>query len=162
MTPFTPRQTDQGSGVPASPSGCQPTASAAEEASSQSGSPNAVLLELAERCEQALSADRELDCRIHCAIEGLSFDACLAVVPNLADWIALYYTASLDAAMTLVPEPLPGWRRSRFELAHSSGDPAWFAKLLYLGPPIKMIDAHGIAATPALALCAAALRARAS
>jgi len=59
------------------------------------------------------------------------------------------YTTSIDAAMTLVPE---GWR---FELTNTGFKPG-----VSLVPPGKFFLVGSYAATPALALCAAALRAR--
>jgi hypothetical protein len=91
------------------------------------------LLELALRCEATTGPDTALDLEIRDAL-GL---------PWRADH--LRYTASLDGAVTLVPEGAQ-WTLTvdgpRF-LAHVSGFTA-------------------TAATPALALCSAALRARAS
>jgi hypothetical protein len=110
------------------------------------------LLELAERCERAEGPDRELDARIaELAIANLQ------VLPaGTGAWLVLEdgrqrdasavpaYTASLDVAMTLVPEGnLPRRLYIRDE-----------ATAVFLG------DLEALAATPALALCAAALRAR--
>ena len=63
------------------------------------------------------------------------------------------FTASLDAAMTLVPE---GWSWDISTRPDSSGG------VVYLHSPdrTKWRDRGGFAATPELALCAAALRAR--
>lgn len=99
------------------------------------------LIELAERAEQATGPDSAMDFDIARTIADLSGSN----QPILA------YTASLDAAMTLVPE---GWfwtggrdREGRGAMAVVSQDDC-------------LVPA--VAATPALALCAAALRARAS
>ncbi len=62
------------------------------------------LLSLAERVEASAGPDRELDCRIYCALSGGGFDTYATVVPDFNDWTTPFYTASLDAAMTLVPE----------------------------------------------------------
>src|SRR3569832_1648284 len=115
------------------------------------------LLELAERCEAATRPDRELDWDIADAMGSNGSIHKRVAAPR--------YTASLDAAMTLVPEhgavERSGWHTigtpwAGFEIwmyreengtwLHSSSDPI----------------TEGNAATPALALCAAALRARAS
>jgi len=107
------------------------------------------LEELADRCEAATGPSHELDlavadaCYTH-GFGGVNYD------PSL--WVERYggHTASLDAAMTLVPE-------------------GCFPLLDWTGPHCRMrdqlsrdIDGHGFAATPALALTAAALRARAA
>jgi hypothetical protein len=101
--------------------------------------------ELAERCEKATGPDRDLDAEIDKAIhpddwtDGLWFD------PSRHDLPA--YTASLDAAMSLVPEGM-----------------LWLAGYAVDGRAIATVDFdhQRAAATPALALCAAALRARAT
>jgi hypothetical protein len=104
--------------------------------------------ELAERCEKATGFDRDLEGAIHAA----------AVRDQETYWGPVYdkrvrnpiphYTASLDAAMTLVPE---------------GADVAWQS---HGGPgPMALVtpnERFTRAATPALALCAAALRAIAS
>ena len=72
------------------------------------------------------------------------------------------YTASLDAAMTLVPE---GWCKTVADYWCESDDkPPFFADCGDL-PAVKRGDKDAViveayANTPALALCAAALRAR--
>ena len=158
------------------------------------------LVELAERCERAVSSDRELDCLIHCAHEGLDF-VCLATGNEIYGDICdpsdsgygtnnktspglLYarypdhknlptlgggkrgnivqgctppaYTASIDAAMSLVPEGM------KFIL-----DTHHMIVTIYEYWPISSPEDEGFAsyqaeaATPALALVAAALRAKA-
>ena len=118
------------------------------------------LLALAERVEGLDGPDREVDCRIWAALNGGGFDTYAAVVPDFGQWRALYYTASLDAAMTLVPEGLrasmtftglDGYscdisdqRGRQIAVAYSHRDPE--------RPKMPI---------PSLALCAAALRARA-
>jgi hypothetical protein len=104
-------------------------------------------LELAERLEAATWPDRALDWEIHCrdGLEGVG-----AYGPHPA------YTASLDAAMTLVPEDM-AW-------SVDSGGPTYPASAEIGNPPTggemfnPKFSADG--ATPALALCAASLRAR--
>lgn len=95
------------------------------------------LLELAERCEAATGPDRELDLAVgeECTVPGES----LFPVPPV--------TASLDAAMTLVPEGYENPLR-----LYIAGE----ATAVFIG----QIEAAAL--TPALAICAAALRARAA
>lgn len=119
------------------------------------------LLALAERCEKASGADRELDCRIWSTFNGGGFDTYRTVVPDLRQWRAAYYTASLDAALTLAPE---GWAWTLGQNVHHRH---WQASINALdddGAPYSV--AHGgtgnVHTTPALALTAAALRARAA
>ena len=126
----------------------------------------ATLLALAERCEQAAGPDRRLD-----------QDITKLLVPNNArhiyrsrrgwsffvsdsgkgiEWLENQpYTASLDAAVTLVPE---GWR---YDLTNgdlvSKEKPAARLTPDFAGPCFD-----GYARTVPLALCIAALRARAA
>ena len=117
---------------------------------------------LAERCEGATGPDRELDAEIFAAVRPGPDWAHQSSSANRV-W-ARHYTASLDAAMSLVDDcavlvalgemlhdGLPGARVGRPDLA---------------GAPIFSGTAHGVMVrTPittqlALALCAAALKAR--
>jgi hypothetical protein len=129
------------------------------------------LLALAERCEQATGPDRELDAEIAWMLTaqdrkrlgppdlrreiwhaGLStpawvpFENVSSFHPN--------YTSSLDAAVTLVPE---GWgyelRQNHSRLRRALCR-MWDGRFIWPGGTV--------AAGPALALCAAALRARAT
>lgn len=76
-----------------------------------------------------------------------------------------HYSGSLDAAMTLVPK---GWNWGASLRAHQDDAQAWAenGKSAFVGtgfrpnPERQWFDT--VAATPALALCAASLRARAS
>lgn len=96
------------------------------------------LLALAARVEAAAGADRALDRAI----------AMAAMPPERRGmYVRRHYTASLDAAETLVPA---GWTG----MVHLDGKAG-----LYRDDREPTID--GSAATPALALTAAALRARA-
>lgn len=118
------------------------------------------LLALAERCEAATGPDRELDGMIAAAF-GLKHgpDGGFCNDENgdywTTDQCAARVTASLDAAMTLVPEGLH-WIVST---THPDGE----------APPCACVGLPGSdedsplvrAATPALALTAASLRARA-
>lgn len=127
------------------------------------------LVELAARCEQATGPDRELDKLIaetlalpHGPRSGWSNDE------NGDHWIveecSALVTASLDAAMTLVPEGTL-WKVD-YGIAWSDEEPASGGRNYRAGVGIGDVPAqwhHGwSAATPALALTAACLRARAS
>lgn len=116
------------------------------------------LLALAERVEEAEGPDRELDREIKAAV-GDAWD-------YAADWgprdnchpVANAYTASLDAVMTLVPE---GWRLRQMNFSGPCADDRKWHLNLHGGR--EGGDTFvGRGRTPALALCAAALRARAS
>lgn len=123
------------------------------------------LAKLADRIERAEGPSRELDAEIALAagwterVHGNpSFKVRSCQDPTgkqyqhgLVAW-APRYTASIDAAMTLVPEP------AEWTLSVVNDEPC----LVTIPAPGTMGDAiHTLAATPALALCAAALRARA-
>ena len=109
--------------------------------------------DLARRCEAATGPDRALDCAIRDTLR----------LPNdySADWgarkheipAAYPYTASLDAALTLVPGEA-FWR-----VGHDGAgpDPSAFRADVFQTPGTGLNVARS--ATPALALCAAALRA---
>lgn len=68
------------------------------------------------------------------------------------------YTASLDAALTLVPEGFE-WSLEYQAGHHVSSDGECMVAIAKLGDPCR--DWESTSATPALALCAAALKARA-
>jgi hypothetical protein len=120
------------------------------------------------RCEGASGPDRELDVLIAQAIgfsvNGLTVDKLLGYSPhNTIEQIAIWasgdptpffiwrYTASLDAAMTLVPE---GWVWSMNTFPNA-------ASAYCMNPASEIVrPLRQFIATPALALCAAALRAR--
>lgn len=95
------------------------------------------LMKLAERVEALSGPDRAVDWELH-VFDGLVGVGMYGAHPH--------YTASLAAAMTLVPE---GW-----DHGYTANGQCWTHK--------EASTVHGDAATPALALCAAALRARAS
>lgn len=124
---------------------------------------SADLIELAERCEAATGADTKLEREIAEALgwrhvrnkgpESEWFPYVWVAPDGKCDADETYpdYTASIDAALTLVPE---GWNWQV-----GKGNHCWSA--VYQGaPPSMRVDP--IAATPALAICAAALRARAA
>lgn len=119
------------------------------------------LRNLAERCEQAIGWDRELDCRIWVAVFGPDepFESMAAAVVDYDLWVAQRYTASLDAAMTLVPE---GWTFANLSQGDGKG---WWCELRR--GHLTSFDATAFSkqlnnASPALAITAAALRARAT
>lgn len=111
----------------------------------------AELLALAERTERAEGADRELDVAIH---QTLGRPVLWAIDDDGCEYQALVsvplYTASLDAALSLVPEG----RIVRLLMDPDGRSAA------YVNHPGQIADRR-LAATPALALVAAALRARA-
>jgi hypothetical protein len=127
----------------------------------------ATLLALAERCEQAAGPDRELDAEIAWMLTAqdrkrlgppdLRREIWHAGLPTPA-WVPFEnvssfhppYTASLDAAVTLVPE---GWSWGKF----FGGS----AECVKISDPSILFE-RGLSDKPALALCAAALRARAA
>ena len=107
---------------------------------------------LIERVEQAQGPDREIDLACHTALALPLGKVCDDNGRLHPDWSAVpRYTASLDAAVSLVPE---GW--------------AWLRKtpqtMTVYEPPQDekawAVHIDGAASTPALALVAAALRAR--
>jgi hypothetical protein len=109
------------------------------------------LLALAERVEQATGPCRNLDNSIRLATNGgCAFDEDPA------------YTASLDAAMTLVPE---GWNwmagnrnQPKARAYVNNGELHFEGVTAQRNPRLRWCEV--VAATPALALTAAALRAR--
>jgi hypothetical protein len=130
------------------------------------------LTELAERCEKALVPDRELDAEIYNAAPEANRKAERLPMEKWGDrfddgWRTMWadredkypeklkrYTASLDAAMTLVPE---GW----LPLLDSTDAEAGRHYVELFPLPEKPI-AKSCAGTLPLALCAAALKARAT
>lgn len=125
------------------------------------------LLELAARVEAATGPDRELDLLI---AKALGFRALhLAFIPGGSDlawdprgsgcgFVVEHYTASLDAALSLVPE---GLRIAAIaEQFFEDLDHPWLVKLGFRDRAGGLPTAGG--RTPALALTAACLRARAA
>jgi hypothetical protein len=136
------------------------------------------LLELAERCEQAAGPDEVLDgaieaaCKIAFGVDVTMFNEGVPIEWESDDddgrvvvligghkfkaYRAPAFTASLDAAMTLVPE-------GKGFVVSSVGPSANRPYALVGDPTAETDESKGAsAATPALALCAAALRARAA
>lgn len=134
-----------------------------------------VLIALAERCEHTADPDRELDAEIAVAVDGgeivwLTANGTMEAYPARKHPSANHvggfgkapvptYTASLDAAMTLVPEGA-SWLASR----GMDEDRTGFASITVANddPAIEPEDFDAFAATPALALTAACLRALAT
>lgn len=129
------------------------------------------LMELASRVEAREGPDRELDALIGVAVAGyflgeprypgaerrygyVDKEGCRVEPGNgAADRLIPLYTASLDAAMTLVPGEL------RTAMVQKP-DTTWGCALLALASDNREFP-ESTAPTPALALTAAALRARA-
>jgi hypothetical protein len=124
------------------------------------------LLALAERCEQAAGPDKELDRDISRVLlpaaagnitrsrYGWSYRVFGPSGWGDFEWLEnLPFTASLDAAVTLVPEGHEWLRKNPESMTvyRVPGDLKEWAQHIY-----------GRGATDALALCAAALRARAA
>lgn len=121
------------------------------------------LKELADKVEAASGPDRELECRIWAAQKGGGFDTYRAVVPDFGQWQAPAYTASIDAAMTLVPEGwnwMAGNRDQPKARAYVNNGQPHFVSAQRPNPKLRWFEV--VAVTPALALTAAALRARAA
>jgi hypothetical protein len=126
------------------------------------------LLKLAERCEGLTGPDRETDEAIERALPPTDARIQLPSLWNERaakfhgsrigeydgdDYIPAAYTASLDAAMSLVPEG----RSWRLDKTFTVSGCNMFAK-----QPFREVSRCRRAATPALALTAACLRALAS
>jgi hypothetical protein len=113
----------------------------------------ATLLALADRCEQAAGPDRGIDAEI---ARFLILAGAEDIARSRYGWS--YFTASLDAAVTLVPEGR-AWTlgqnihhlywQANINALNDDGNPTSFG----FGGPCNY---------PALALCSAALRARAA
>jgi hypothetical protein len=120
------------------------------------------LLQLAERCEKATGPDYRLDADIARAV-GWKYR--LREATNTWQWhhptndhhiqsAPPAFTASLDAAMQLVPE---GWTRTVKWSVENEG-----YALVYDPSAPDDSSIYALGKTAALALCAAALRARAA
>ena len=111
---------------------------------------------LALACERASGPDRTLDCAIYNAlfIKPGKWDTC---------YVAKCYTASLDAAMTLVPDGCLFTARTVWDNEKTAGLAfvSRYEKGEFCGHErLYWMDEHqSVAANPALALTAAALRA---
>jgi hypothetical protein len=109
------------------------------------------LLKLVERCEQATGPNTELSFAIYAAISGKDYSH---IKRSQRYLYGEPYTASLDAAMTLVPE---GWRVRDF----GDWEDRWLVTLMN-EDTCETVEARSGRGLPSLALCAAALRARAA
>lgn len=115
---------------------------------------------IAYRCEAASGPDRELDHAIYEAL-GNPVVRCASASTHgtdLVNW-APFYTASLDAAVTLVPS---GWAFSLGSLMGLPLERRWRCHLRDHNEPYNPATCSWIDSdltTPALAICAAALRA---
>lgn len=111
---------------------------------------SAKLIALAERCEAADGPSYALECAIH--------DELLEVMNDEQQLRLPAYTASLDAAMQLVPER---WKLRQMHFnAPCADDRKWHLNLH--GGKVGEDYFVGRSKSPALALCAASLRARAA
>jgi hypothetical protein len=113
------------------------------------------LLTLAGRCEAATGGDRELDAAINDAIYEFN---CRNTIWECGEVPA--YTASIDSAKTLIPSNM-------FEEVWIGDGIVKAVQLIYpvgtdRGRARRKASIYVIAATSPLALCAAALRARAT
>lgn len=128
------------------------------------------LEELAVRCEAASGADRMLDAEIHVALYGFPqrpYNLAMGCRPKgsadldrmtwLSTWGVSAFTRSLDAALTLVPE---GWKLRQINFSGPCADDRKWHLNLHGGSEGQDCFTGRGDATPALALCAAALRAR--
>jgi hypothetical protein len=107
--------------------------------------------DLAERVEAAMGPDRELDFAIYQMLNPPKAANAEPIKPKHRYLYVEPYTASLDAAMTLVPEG------ASIDLRTGQT----FSGAIAMMHPTRMRPTITCrAATPALALCAAALRAR--
>lgn len=115
------------------------------------------LMRLAERCEAAREPSRRLDYDIFCACVPMGERAYWE-----PDNRENHFTASLDAAMTLVPEGCLHMARTLWDDGKTCGQ-AMVSQ--YSDTPkgkFWAVDHAGLGATPALALCAATLKALAA
>ena len=115
------------------------------------------LLALAERCEEATGPDRELDRDICCAVQDCAGRPVPALLPGA-------FTASLDAAMTLVDLEVGADGNGHAAFPYLFRKSRDYGRTLRWGCWIMQTPNRVMAeaATPALALCAAALRALAT
>lgn len=140
------------------------------------------LLELAARCEQATGPDHMLDAEIAIAALGWreipspdgdwrSFESPAGARANIQrkDGVPVFdygplafFTTSLDAAMTLLPEAEAGYSATFWRVGNDGegGDPSDFKAEVLCCSQLTSRQSKAVAATPALAICAAALRAR--
>jgi hypothetical protein len=119
------------------------------------------LTDLAKRLEEATGADRELDAAVMraCGLKVYPYDE-----PSGTTWgdAAKVITSSLDAAVALVERVLPNggnWhlsKRGYDDGVHQGGRAGAY---LMSSPVTSFHDIKAFAATPAIALCLAIVRA---
>ena len=112
-------------------------------------------LELIERLEKAAGPDRDLDGAIYRSLHASHDDAWPHWTTVQRDEIVLHYTASIDAAVTLVP--FAEDKATHWGVELDRGFEAWVSRN-------NVSSGHwlhqGFGSTPAIALCIAALKAR--
>ncbi len=112
------------------------------------------LQSLALFCEQVAGDDAELEREIAYAVYGPVCAGLPRNVPRQEGWAFPRYTTSIDAAMTLVPRD---WHWSLYD---TNG--VYKANAQVEPPKYSSSPFNSDGATPALALCGAALKARAA
>ncbi len=108
---------------------------------------------LIDRLEQLEGPDREADAAIAVTLPGAKHADVLSCAGCRC---APRFTESIDAALTLVPEGLE-WHVAGPNKRHGNGQ-AWAG---VFGEPFVGSENDSFAATPAIAICIAALRAQA-
>lgn len=127
------------------------------------------LLALADRCEAASGSDKDIDCWIENHL-GLSRFEPDRPSPIGGGWLDKRiepkpYTASLDAAMTLVPGDCLAMVRHLWDGDNRAGHAvlnSYVSSREEADGKMWAADFTAVSANPALALCAAALRAKAA
>lgn len=122
------------------------------------------LLALAKRCEEAGGPDRELDERLFGVLYGWTWPLLGASSAEYEQVGSPSYTALIDAALTLVPEGwnwMAGNRNQPVARAYVENGAPSFTGIGQRQNPDRVWH-EVVAATPALALCSAALRALAT
>lgn len=123
----------------------------------------AALLALAAECEAAGGPDRELDARVWVALHGGEIVALQPGYVQSGDWSAIgftqTYTASVDAALFLLREVLPGWGSSLWTVESNDYPRRPHEVSIWPPAPIAMQYFSASAPTLPLALVVAVLRA---
>lgn len=123
----------------------------------------ATLLKLAADVEAADGPDRELDARVWVALHGGEIIALQPGYVQSGDWSAVgftqAYTDSVDAALALMADVLPGWGYTLIKGADGK-DRGYHGREAIITPPMLTDDEYATsAATVPLAIVAAVLRA---
>jgi hypothetical protein len=120
---------------------------------------------LIERLEKASGPDREVDAAIMYAEIERGAGMTVARIPELTE-TASYYTSSIDAALTLVPEGWPIDQLSWWPRVPQNYEDQRVCRVKIIAlRPDGFADKecfHAVAKSPAIALCIAALKARAA